>query len=94
MQPICQRHRDAKVAALCAGCRDGLCDNCWSFVANGAPWCGACVDEVGRRAQRAWAMRRDRVRDRVRDGVLCVPSSVGQRRARPVVGRMFDWEIR
>ena len=53
--PLCLAHREAPVVAVCARCGAGLCDECWTFVAGGAPSCVVCVRDVEWPEKRAWS---------------------------------------
>jgi hypothetical protein len=54
--PICLRHREAALAAICKRCGAGMCDDCWAFVVGHGPACAGCVIDIERRSQRVWAL--------------------------------------
>jgi hypothetical protein len=49
-QPVCRRHPEATVVAVCRKCSEGMCDECWQHVLADAPICTACATSLhGRR---------------------------------------------
>ena len=52
IQPLCQKHRESPVVAVCRRCREGMCDGCWRFIEADAPVCLACASFLGARRAR------------------------------------------